>query len=377
MKIVYCLQSLKGVGGIERVTTTKANYWASLGYEVHLITTDQRQQPLAYALDERVKHHDIEMNYELDNSLGRWGRIRALYAKRRLHRERLTDLLMSIRADVVVSTFFQEAPILPKINDGSKKVLELHSSKYRRVFQYRKDQWLMRLVGRARTFGDEQLSKSYDRLVILNKGEKNLWPSRTQVEVIPNPRPFELERLADLDSKQVIAIGRYQYEKNFEELLDIWALVSPDFPDWTLSIVGDGSYRPRLEEKVIALGLEASVRLTPSTSEVEPYYQQSSIYAMTSHYEGLPMVLIEAQSMGLPIISYNCQSGPRYMVADGGDGYLVKQGDKEAFASKLRLLMADSSLRKRLGASARSSASQRYALESVMKQWKELLGSLL
>ncbi len=377
MKIVYCLQALSRAGGIERVTSLKANYWAERGDEVHIITTDQRGAEFAFSLDARVQHHDLGLDYEHDNDLGRWRRLRALRAKRRIHRQRLEALLCTIRADVVVSTFFQDAPILPSIQDGSKKILELHSSRYTKVLMYPREQRLMRLIGSMRIWYDERVARRFDRFVILTEEERAVWSRRlSNVEVIPNPLPFELGECATLEHRQVLAVGRYEYQKNFEALIRIWAHVAPQAPDWRLCIVGDGPLRGKLTRLVQELDLTDSITLAPSTRAIKGYYTSSSIYALTSHYEGLPMVLLEAQSVGLPIVAYACPSGPKDIVSDGLDGLLVPQGDERAFARALLRLCSSLDQRFEMGKIAILS-SQKYSIRRIMTLWCEMLSNII
>ncbi len=157
VKIAYCLQALHRTGGIERVVTTKANWLVANGYEVAIITTDQRDNQPAFWLDGRVQHIDLGLNYELDNELGRWGRLRALRAMRKIHKQRLEEALSQFNPDITVSTFFQDASILPTLKDGSKKVLELHTSKYAKVLMYPSEQWIMRLYGKLQILKQESL----------------------------------------------------------------------------------------------------------------------------------------------------------------------------------------------------------------------------
>lgn len=377
MKIVYCLQALHRRGGIERVLTTKANYLAALGHEVHIVTTDQRDGTIAFELDPRIQLHDLGLNYELDNDLGRFGRLKALLQKRPLHRERLSRLLRELKPDITVSTFFQEASLLPSLSDGSKKVLEMHSSRLTPVLMYPKERYIFRLLGRLRIWANERLARKYDRVVILTHEELPLWHKLSNVCVIPNALPFTAENLsADMSSKRVIAVGRFEYQKNFKELIDIWALLPEEIRhEWHLDIYGDGYHRWAYMDQIEALSLSNSVSIHKPSGEIKQRYLEHSIYCMTSHYEGLPMVLLEAQTLGLPVVTYACPSGAKDIVSDGVDGFLVAAGDKRAFVERLLSLMQDEDLRRRMGVQAQV-ASKRFALDKVMAQWLSLFEEL-
>ena len=173
----------------------------------------------------------------------------------------------------------------------------------------------------------------------------------------------------------MIAAGRYDFQKNFELLLRLWSRVAPEFPDWHLDIFGDGKLRGELTALVKELGLSGTVTLERPTHQMQEVYRTSSVYVMTSRYEGLPMVLLEAQQMGLPIVSFACPCGPRDVITDGVDGFLVEVGDEERFLSSLKKLMADGAMRRRMGEAARR-ASDRYQVDVVMQQWQELFQGL-
>lgn len=371
MKIVYCITALYNSGGMERVLSCKANYLANLGHEIHIITTDQRDQPTFFKFDPRIRMYDLDINHELTTGTSFLRKVSAFPLKYLRHKRRLAKLLKELRADVVISMFGVEAAFVPSIQDGSRKVLEYHFSKNKRLQYGRKGLW--RLIDLWRTREDEVLVRRYDDFVVLTEEDKNLWGDLPNIHVIPNPLPFTTDEVAQLEAPIVLAAGRYDYQKNFEGLINIWSLVSAKYPEWTLKIYGDGMERSALEERVRRLGLESRVTLEHPTRDMKSVYLSSSIYAMTSRYEGLPMVLLEAQTMGLPIVSYACQCGPRDIITQGHTGYIIEMGDEVAFAEALESLMSSVEMRRLMGAHAQE-ASLRYRLEPVMQQWLSLLG---
>lgn len=375
MVIVYCLQTLHRQGGIERIVTTKANWLAQNGYKVHIVTTDQRDAPITFPLSEGVEHHDLGLNYELDNSLGKWGRIRALWRKRPLHKQRLEDLLRRVGADITVSTFFQDASLLPSLKDGSKKVLEMHTSRYARVYMYPQEEKLMRLYGKFRQWQDEWIANKYDAFVILTNVERDLYKTQHNLHIIPNACVLPEYGYSDLSKPRAIAAGRLEYVKNFESLIRVWAKVVQHCPEWQLSIYGEGPLHHPLLQQVKSLGLEQSVLLPGGTARIDECFRQSSLCLMSSHFEGLPMVLLEAQTCGLPIIAYSCPSGPREVITQGVDGLLIPEGDEDAFAEAIISLIRDRDRMLSMATAAQSSA-KRYELEVVMKQWTDLFGKL-
>ena len=373
MKIAYCIPATSNSGGMERVLSGKANYLASLGHELTIITTDQRGKAPFFPFQEGIAQYDLGINYDENNDEGILSKLRSYPGKKRLHRKRLTALLLELRADVVVSMFGDDADLLPSIQDGSRKVLEYHFSKLKRLQYGRKGLW--RLVDLLRTKLDERTVRPYDRFVVLTEEDRSYWGALPNIHVIPNPLPFTTDTPSDCSTHRVIAAGRYDFQKNFELLLHLWAKVAPDFPDWHLDIFGDGKLRGELTALVEKLGLSSSVTLERPTHQMQEVYRTSSVYVMTSRYEGLPMVLLEAQQMGLPIVSFACPCGPRDVITDGVDGFLVEVGDEERFLSSLKKLMTDEPMRRMMGGAARH-ASERYQVDVVMQQWQELFQGL-
>ena len=198
-----------------------------------------------------------------------------------------------------------------------------------------------------------------------------MWGDLSNIIVIPNPRPFEPSDFADLSQRRVLAVGRLDYQKGFDRLIDIWARVQRR-QGWTLDIVGDGPLRDQLSEMIKKLGLTESIRLIGAVSDIRPYYLRSSIVAMTSRYEGLPMVLLEAQAFGLPMVAFACHCGPRDVITDGTDGFLIPESDETLFAERLVQLMASENLRFSMGSQARK-ASERFSEERIMQQWEGVL----
>ena len=374
MRIVYCIPATSNSGGMERVLTRKVNYLADLGHELIIITTDQRGAKPFFPLDESVKQYDLGINYDENNGQGILAKALAYPRKKRLHKQRLQALLLELRADIVISMFGDDSSFLPKIKDGSKKILEYHFSKLKRLQYGRTGLW--RLVDILRTKMDEWTVKPFDRFVVLTAEDQGYWGALPNIRVIPNPLPFTSEETSSCKATKVVAVGRYDFQKNFSKLLQLWARIAPQFPEWTLEIYGNGALRGELEREVKELGISSSVTLAQPTHQMKEVYLSASIYAMTSRYEGLPMVLIEAQQMGLPIVSFACPCGPRDVIHDGEDGFLIPMGEDDIFLKALSTLMASEEKRICMGRRARE-ASARYEVDAVMNKWLTLFSELV
>ena len=147
-------------------------------------------------------------------------------------------------------------------------------------------------------------------------------------------------------------------------------------PEWTLDIIGEGEDKARLQSLINYEKLNRSVRLMPAISDIENVYLGASVVAMSSHYEGLPMVLLEAQSFGLPIVAFACQCGPKDVITDGETGFLVPEGEVEGLADRLITVMEDDNLRLSMGKKAKE-ASHRYEERGVMQLWMETFQTVM
>lgn len=373
MKIVYCIAGTYNSGGMERVLANKCNWLAKNGHEITIITTDQRGQKPFFHINETVSHYDLGINYEINNGKSFLNKLIHYPYKQFLHKKRLSKLLKKLKADIVISMFCNDVSLITSINDGSKKILEIHFSKFKRLQYDRKGIW--RIADRWRSRKDERYVRKFDAFVVLTNEDKGYWGNLNHIKVIPNARTFTPTVTTSTKQKQIIAIGRYNYQKGFDMLIDIWAEVCSKTDDWTLEIIGDGVLKDYLQQKIDEYHISDRTFLVKATENIEAKYLSASILVMTSRYEGLPMILLEAQSFGLPIVAYACKCGPKDVITDGVDGFLIPPGDKKLFAVKLIELMKDELLRKEMGKKAKL-ASSRYAENKIMKQWVSLFYSL-
>jgi glycosyltransferase involved in cell wall biosynthesis len=179
-----------------------------------------------------------------------------------------------------------------------------------------------------------------------------------------------------LENKQVIAVGRYDYQKGFDRLIESWRMVYERFPDWKLKITGDGELRNELELLIDKYHLSDVIELKKSASDILEEYLNASVLVMSSRYEGLPMVLLEAMSVGLPMVAFECKCGPKDVIADGENGFLVPEGDVQVLAERIIQLIENPFLRKKMGQAAKIK-SGRYAEPTIMEQWIKLFDNLL
>lgn len=375
-KIVYCIASVYNSGGKDRVICLKANWFVSQGYDVYIVTTDQAGRPPYFSIDERVHLIDLGVGYEQTNGLSRLQRWRAKLSQKRLHRQLLTDCLDRIQPDIVISTMEEDGEVLSKMTLSCLKIVELHYSKVRRFNEYPRGRYdLARFWDWLRTKADERAVESFDHLVVLSSADMEAWHCMPRRSLIPNPTSFKAEELSSLQKKRILAIGRYSYEKNFETLIRLWADLAPSYPEWCLEIVGEGYLRSFFEDLVSELRLGHQIALSNKTVDAKSKYLNSSIFVLTSHYEGFSLVILEAMTCGLPVVSFDCPSGPREMIIHNKTGYLVAQNNVSEMKRALISLIENASLRFQMGRDGHA-RSLDFSVDVVMPQWVELFNSL-
>lgn len=358
---------------MERVLANKANWLVAQGYEVTIATTDQKGRRPFFSLDERIVCHDLGIGYEENNGKSFLNKLLQYPYKQYKHRKRLTALIEQIKPDITISMFCNDVSILPRIKDKSKKILEIHFSKFKRIQYGRKGIW--RIADTYRNKLEERQVKQFDRFIVLTEEDKKYWGDLVNIEVIPNARTFNPEHTVPLDTKRVVAIGRFTYQKGFERLIEAWNMICRQHPEWHLDIVGDGEERTRLQTLIDSYEIGDSTTLCPPSNDMDAVYNNASIIALSSRYEGLPMILLEAQAYGLPIVAFDCKCGPSDVVTNGVDGYLVAEGDCNALSQKLSMVMDNENLRLQMGKEARKN-SCRYSEENIMSKWDRLFNQL-
>ena len=376
MRIVYNIAGLYRPSGMEKILSDKANWLAAHGYEVTILTTEQKGRPDAFPLDGRIERRDLAIGYEDNNGGSLWNKLVHYPLKQLRHRRRLTEALMDIRPDITVSTFCNEQGFLPRIPDGSRKVLELHFSRLKRLQYGRKGLW--GLVDRLRSANEVRQVRRFDRFVTLTREDLSLWGDVPGICAIPNGISLEGITSGDHADKTVIAVGRYMYQKGLDRLIDAWKIVTDALGPghgWQLRLLGEGELREALQRQIDALGLSGSAVLCGTVADMPSEYRRAALIALSSHYEGLPMALIEAQAYGVPAVSFDCHCGPREVIVDGETGLLVPEGDVAALARALLALIRDPERRHRLGEQA-ARLAVRFDFETIMKQWDDLFKSL-
>ena len=373
LKIVYCTPALYMAGGVERVLTLKANYFAEhFGYDITIILTEGKDKPLFYPLSDRIKIVNLDVNFEELWTCSFVKKVFVYLSKQRIFKQRLTAELMRIRPDITVSLLRREINFINDIKDGSRKIGEIHINRANyRNFKSDNENCLKRLFAKYWSHSLLGHLRKLDSLVVLTDKDREAWTELNNVVTIPDPLPFTPTKSSLQTEKRVIAIARYSYEKGMDLLLQAWAEVERQCEDWRLDVFGDGD-TSSYEHLIDNLGIDRNrCGLNARTNDVEREYCNSSIFALSSRFEGFGMVMIEAMACGLPVVAFNCPWGPQEIVNNGEDGLLIEAGNVSALAKGLRSLMSSPEKRKSMSEAAQKNA-QRFKIEYIAQQWQQL-----
>ena len=357
VKVYFLVADLNLCGGGERVALNLASCLKRYyDYDTGVLSIQKLRWPLPFDAPDGVTLNSLDMHLESTNVFHKaWSRFIAV--------RRASRWLMSRHADVVlgIGTF-------PNI------VLSLVSRK--RTARIGCEHIWLNAPTRPWRVIRRLLYPRLNAVVMLTEEDKarakNLNPA---LFCIPNSCPIDDPRIADPNNNRVLAIGRIEHQKGFDRLISAFQIISKSYPKWNLVLVGEGKEEPNLRNMVSELSLRDRVIIKPNKKDVISEYLQSSIFALSSRYEGLPMVLIEAQSLGLPVVAFDCQTGPKEIVIDGETGFLVEQNNVELFAQRLSELMSNSELRQQMGVRAKTE-SQRFSNRYICNKWRSLFSEL-
>lgn len=230
-----------------------------------------------------------------------------------------------------------------------------------------------------RRIGRKIAAKHCDYVVTLTRRDKELWEQglksiKAKIVPIPNPTPYEdINHIPSLEYKTVLAMGRLTYQKGFDLLLDAWALVCQTNLDWTLRIVGNGEDEKNLKQQAKNLNIEDRVNFLPATKNVELHYKTSSFYCLSSRFEGLPMVLLEAQAFGLPIVAFDCDTGPSDLIRHNVNGWLVENGNVESLSNELKNCLNVDEQSYKNNIENTYSFSKKFSVTEIVKRWITIL----
>ena len=373
IRLAYCIPSLDHSGGMERVLTAKANYLADkLNYDVNIIITDDKGTKPYFPLSEKINVVQLDVNIDNLWQDPIWKRLYLYNKKMKDYKRKLEICLCQLKPDITITLLRREINFINDIKDGSAKVGEIHFGRYK----YREanfgflpniaNKWI---TNRWMAQLDEKV-KQLDRFVVLTQEDATYWKELTNLMVIPNPITINNDQYSDCTSKKAIAVGRYTYQKGFDMLLDAWKEVYKKHPDWQLFIYGGGN-RETYTKQTKDLGIESVVSCEGPVDNIKDKYLSSSIFILSSRFEGFGLVLAEAMSLGLASVAFSCPCGPKDIIYNDIDGLLCENGNIKELASNICMLIENKQLRIDLGHKAAINI-QRFSIDNIMHQWNNL-----
>ena len=379
MKVVYVFSTLAKTGGTERIITEKANYLAEqFGYDVIIINCYQKNDDINhFIISKKIKQVNLGIPYF---SQYKHKYPKRLWVKWHLNLQIKFNVIQQIHnidPDILIGISFFRANLVSTIKCRAKKIIECHEVK---TFTHSGINQKRSFISRAylkiwRFFYFRTIERNADAIITLTEGDKMLWKHTKYIDVIPNFSTMIIKSYSSNTAKRVIAVGRLEWEKGFGRLIEAWGIVSSKHPDWQLDIYGEGSMRDTLISLAKFYKLK-NLTIHNATSDISQEYATSSICAFSSYFEGFSLVLLEAMKHGVPCVAFDCPFGPRSIINDGYDGFLVENGETKLFAERLCRLIEDEDLRK-LFSKASIEKSQTYKVDVIMNRWKTFFEQLL
>lgn len=357
MRVAFVLSALLA-GGAERVISLISEAAIAHGWQATIITFDRPDDPVFHALHPDVTLCRLALPGGVLGPRALVLAIRRVFVLRRALRSGdfavVVSFLTKINTLTLLATIGSPVPVI--VSERNNVGRQNASPWWHRILNL--------LYPRART------------IVMLTEGSKAGIPARQRARaiVIPNPMPTSILAHNPANTRALVAVGRLTQQKGFDLLIDAFARITGDFPDWRLIIWGEGPDRAALEQQIARLDLARAVRLPGTSANRESWLETAGVFVLSSRYEGFSNATAEAMGAGLPVIAFDCDYGPSDMIDDGETGLLVRPEDTEALAAAMRRMMEDVSLRERLGRAARQRAAD-FSPASVTHRWLKLIES--
>ncbi len=357
LKIVFFIGNMSHSGGTERVLSIIAGGLSQRGYQISIMSLWGNGQTF-FQIPENVKI------YWLEKEAPGAGILKKIKSLTSFLKQENADCLVDV--DIILVFY---SLILKRLIPQMRWISWEHFNYF---YHFKKNQSLR---GIARWL----VGKFSDQLVVLSEEDKGYYQENLKLKCniarIYNPNPYEEQAPKQEGEPIIFAAGRLTGVKGFDLLIESWKQLEPEYPEWRVLVAGEGEDREKLEKAIKDAGL-CHFQLVGRTAQVEAYYKRAEIFALPSRDEGFGMVLLEAMDFALPAVSFACKAGPREIVVEGENGFLVEPENIEAFAQKLELLMSDEEMRREMGRKAQKSTC-RFDKERILDEWEKLLESMI
>ena len=375
MRIVYYHYLIAKMGGVERVFTEKMNYLADIcRYDVFLITLYQGNHPLYYKLSPKVKHIDMGIRSDYKYKMPKYKRFYIEHKYNKQICKKFQEIISEINPDIITAVAGEASTFILEIQTKAKIIMESHQARYLTGTHHH---WLhpIQLMKNIKMqIAMQKIERKSDAIVTLTKADAKNW-NKNKTIVIPNVVAPKVSKISTHTHKTVIAAGRLVYQKGFDQLIDVWKIVNESKKDWTLKIFGEGRLHHNLQRRIKSYNLENYIKIMPPINNIEQELLKSSIYTLSSRYEGYALVLVEAMQCGVPCVAFNCPYGPAEIIEDGKNSILVQNGNIKQLANAILKLIEDEELRKKMSQAAIEKAKE-YLPEKVMPKWTKLFNEL-
>ena len=385
MKIVFLCNNFKSLNGVERVWSQKLSLLAEqFDYEVYLITYNQYGAPLSFPISDKVFHIDLATRYVSRCTFHGIYQYIDRYMSERTFRKELNQMLERLSPNIIVCADLHVSDLKAVLSSKVQaiRIVECHcglSAYFEDVKKFKR--FFKRIRERILKWQLLSAIRKFDKIIVMTESEKEAWNLKDKVVCVPNMLVTYPDQEPEMSHvhKSVISVGRYAYQKGYDLLLESWRIVQKTHSDWTLHIYGShdgsvGDYEQLMDQ--IQQYHITNVNLHQSTNEVYSCYAKSDFYVMSSRYESFGLVLIEAMSCGLPIISFDCKYGPQSIIKNGQTGVLVSPNDIKEIATSICSMIENNESRQLMAVSARQE-SKNYTSEIIMPIWHEFYRSVL
>ncbi|UTJ05791.1 glycosyltransferase family 4 protein [Arcobacter roscoffensis] len=357
MKLLYITNGINGSGGLERVLSIKASYFTDVfNYEVNILTLNDGNKNIFFDFSRNIKFHDIKINKSNP------------FTFISSYKNGIQNVIENILPDIIIVCDDGLKGMLFPIIFGKKipTIYERHAAKE------------LNINSKLLFFLIRPILNMFDKFVLLTNGNKLDWKG-VNSQVINNPIPLENynpDYIFEKKEKIVLAVGSNSFHKGFDLLINSWKIVHEKYPEWNLKIFGKKNPRLGLESLIDLYNLSSSIQLNNPEKNISEKYKSASIYALSSRHEGFGMVLVEAMSFGVACVSFDCPHGPKDIISNGEDGFIVENGNINKFADKLIYLIENENKRLEFGHKALENV-KRFDIENIALEWERLFNQLV